>query len=109
MTFATRLRLLSGKIRRWYLCRFRPGYVRRQIARRRGECRKCGSCCALGYRCVFLNGANLCRIYDSRWRFITCVKFPIDERDIRDVRLAAGVDCGFYFAEDEGPDSGKSA
>jgi hypothetical protein len=87
--------ILGGKLRRAYLTAFRPGYVAAQERRRRGACRQCGNCCRLVHRCFFLTRDNLCRLY-GLWRPANCVRFPIDERDIRD----AGGTCGFYF-EDE--------
>jgi len=87
-------------MRRLWLCSFHRNYVKRQIALRKGECRQCGTCCDLGFRCVFLKHDGLCRIYHSRFRPVPCVEFPIDPRDIADVRLAAGRECGYRF---EGP------
>ena len=75
-------RLLWGKVRRFWLAHFRPGYVRRQASRRRGRCARCGGCCSLGLRCPWLSGTNHCTIYERRP--IQCRLFPIDERDLRD-------------------------
>jgi hypothetical protein len=83
---------LGGKVRRRYLTLFRKEYVRHQAARRRGECRQCGACCRLVWRCPFLTAENRCRIY-GRTRHPNCVAFPIDDRDLRDVH---GV-CGHSF------------
>ena len=44
---------LAGQARRQVLCRLRPGYIERQQARRRGDCRQCGACCHLTFRCPF--------------------------------------------------------
>src|SRR4051794_7280557 len=35
------LELAWGSLRRWYLRKFRPGYVRRTLALRRGDCPNC--------------------------------------------------------------------
>jgi len=80
-----------GKARRYYLSHFRPGYVRRMRALRRGECRRCGQCCSLFFRCPFLQEGNQCTIYERR--FQQCRDFPIDERDISGPHIA----CGFRF------------
>jgi len=96
-----RLRLLWGKVRRLGLAVFRPGYVRRSIARRRGECRRCGACCQLGYRCQFLVGAGdvaECRFH--KLRPANCRLFPIDERDLADRALVApDTECGYCFED----------
>jgi len=96
-----RLKLLLGRPRRLFLNVFRPGYVRRQLARRRGQCHRCGTCCNLGLRCPSLefdgDGQAGCAIYDRR-RSPNCRTFPIDERDLadRDV-LSPHKPCGFWF------------
>ena len=82
---------LRGKLRRIYLTTFRAGYVREQNRRRKGECRQCGSCCRLLFRCFSLTPDDLCRTYSRR--SAVCSTFPIDERDLRDV----GPHCGYYF------------
>lgn len=80
-----------GKVRRLYLTTFRPDYVRKQIEKRKGECRQCGSCCRLVFHCFYLTTEDLCRTYSSRCS--VCSTFPIDERDLRDV----GPHCGYSF------------
>jgi hypothetical protein len=84
---------LRGKLRRIYLTTFRPGYVREQIKKRKGECRQCGSCCRLVFRCFYLTPDALCRTYGHR--SAVCCTFPIDERDRQDV----GPHCGYYFED----------
>jgi len=80
-----------GKVRRFYLCHFRKGYVERMRALRRGECRRCGECCTIMFRCPHLEGRNECTVYERR--ALQCRMFPIDERDLRG-RFSS---CGFYF------------
>jgi len=82
----------AGKFRRLYLTAFRPGYVRAQNQRRSGRCNQCGACCRLVHRCVFLRRNNRCLIYGEK-RPAACRFFPIDWRDLRDVRGS----CGFHF------------
>ncbi len=95
---------LAGQVRRQYLCRLRPGYVTRTRTRRRGECRQCGSCCQLTFRCPFWQDDGLCSHYDRRTR--TCRDFPVDARDLRLTR----VPCGYWFeTEPEDADGADTA
>lgn len=96
-------RQVRGKIRRFFLSNFRPGYVRRQLALRHGDCKQCGVCCGLGNTCPVLHGARHCLIYNG-WRPRACRLFPIDRRDLADVE-AAGGHCSYSFA----PDSASQA
>jgi hypothetical protein len=89
--------LLAGKVRRQFLVAFRPAYVARKAAERRGECSQCGSCCVLACRCPFLNRQQLCTVYHSVLRPRVCVVFPLDERDLRDVYVSSGRVCGYHF------------
>ncbi len=95
---------LVGQVRRQYLCRLRPGHVRRARQHRRGECRQCGGCCHLTFRCPFWQTDGLCRIYERRTR--TCRDFPVDALDLRLTR----VPCGYWFEpESEAADRADSA
>lgn len=92
-----RLKLVWGTVRRYYLTHFRQDYVENQITeKRKGECRRCGDCCRLGFVCPFLTDENHCERYESR--AIQCRKFPIDQRDIDEV-----PDCGHYFEPEPEP------
>jgi hypothetical protein len=86
---------VRGKLRRQWLVNFRPDYVRRQLARRQGECRQCGVCCALGNTCPMLHSQRHCLIYHG-YRPKSCCVFPVDERDLLDVKAAGGT-CGYVF------------
>jgi Fe-S-cluster containining protein len=77
--------------------KFRRDYVLSSRQRRRGECRRCGTCCRVFAKCTFLSG-NTCRIYGIR--FDQCRAFPIDTSDIELVRDMGG-ECGFWFEEGE--------
>ena len=85
------MRQAWGKVRRFYLSHFVPGYVEKQLKLRRGECRRCGACCTLLFRCPHLRGANECGTYQRR--YLQCRLFPIDERDLAEVEGR----CGFWF------------
>ena len=79
-----------GKLRRFYLTRLRKHYVRQMRRQRRGSCRQCASCCAVMFRCPYING-NKCMIYEDR--FEQCTNFPIDERDL----VFREKVCGYSF------------
>ena len=108
LTVRHRLRLLWGKVRRLGLGVFRRRHVRESLARRRGECVRCGACCVLGIRCPSLrsNGRGTeCRIH--RLRPMNCRLFPIDERDLADRALIRpDVPCGFHF-DGQQPEQGR--
>lgn len=100
-----RIQLGWGKLRRQYLILFRPGYVRRSLAQRRGHCNRSGACCRLMYSCAFLKrdgGVGACGVYPVRPE--VCSLFPIDERDLRDRDLLMpDHPCGFFFVTDGKP------
>ncbi len=96
-----RLKLLWGRPRRLFLNLFRPGYVRANLARRQGECRRCGACCQMGLYCRHLKyGADAlseCVRY-TKWRTSNCRNFPMDERDLAERDLVApDTPCGYTF------------
>ena len=86
---------LMGKFRRFYLVYFREGYVKRQLALRKGECHQCARCCSFVFACPMLTRQRLCRIY-NKVRLEMCKSFPIDQRDIDEVALCGGT-CGYRF------------
>ncbi len=65
------------------------------LARRQGECDRCGDCCKILFRCPFLtqdaDGNSLCRIYE--YRFTQCRHYPIQPRDLTEVSR-----CSYTFA-----------
>lgn len=101
-TLRIRLILLRGVVRRFFLYTFNRPYVERSIARRKGECVRCGACCHLiANKCGALDlraDGSSCRLY-KHYRMPNCRIFPIDERDIADRNLVAPPDrpCGFHF------------
>ena len=78
---------LVGKVRRFGLTIFQPKETERLLAKRDGDCDRCGLCCRIVFRCPWLkdhgDGSSSCTIYDRRPT--QCAKFPIDPRDLRDV------------------------
>ena len=91
-----------GKARRFYLIRFRSAHVAHWQRRRRGECVRCGGCCAIMFRCPHLKHDNVCKVYEHRFR--QCGHFPIDPRDLRYLHTK----CGFWFESEEGASHGAS-
>jgi hypothetical protein len=83
------------KWRRFYLGNFKPDYIKKSIAAtRQGECKRCGLCCQLIYRCPFLgkdvDNLPYCRVYGDL-RPANCRNYPFDAID-------SEVDeCGFSF------------
>ena len=106
--------LIRGKLRRIYLCFLHMDYVQESHAQRHGQCRRCGRCCFMVFRCPFYHleeGVPACRIHETKPR--VCRLFPIDERDLRDRDLMApDIPCGYVFNQDEAsvaPNSARSS
>lgn len=80
--------MLDGWIRRrivWYLQRKE---VMKWLAKREGECARCGKCCN---PCPALDKKNKrCRIYGIRPAI--CKEFPLTPDDIKNIKK-----CGFNF------------
>ena len=57
------------------------------LAKRRGECNRCGACCKILFRCPFLGtdaeGQYTCRIYEKR--FAQCRLYPLHAADLREL------------------------
>ena len=92
-----RARQVRGKLRRFVQIRFRRDEVIESLALRRGDCNRCGACCEILFKCPFLkkhtDGTTSCGIYEDRPS--QCRLFPIDQRDLAEVRGT----CSFYFIE----------
>ena len=90
-----------GTPRRLYYNWFRAEYVQRSLAMRQGDCNRCGLCCQLVVKCVFLryeNGLASCARYNTRPA--NCSQFPIDQSDIDEVnRIAPHAPCGYSFPD----------
>lgn len=84
-----------GKLKRFLLVYFNKEYVRRQLSTRQGTCRQCGACCKLLFTCPMLTKQDRCLVYGT-CRPHACRVFPIDQRDIEEVKLC-GVQCGYHF------------
>ena len=92
-----RARQAQGKLRRFVRANFRKDEVIASLALRQGECNRCGACCEILFKCPFLkkhrDGTTTCGIYEDRPN--QCRLFPIEKRDIEEVRGT----CSFYFIE----------
>lgn len=82
-----------SKLRRFWLVAARPGYVRKSLELREGECRQCGYCCSIAFRCPQYTGDS-CAIHGRHYR--QCKAFPIDRRDAELIRRLGG-ECGYSF------------
>ena len=88
---------LRGKTRRFV----QASILRRDpaplLARREGECNRCGACCKILFKCPFLasegEGQYTCRIYDKR--FAQCRLFPLHATELREVE----GQCSYTFAK----------
>ena len=92
-----RARQAQGKVRRFVSANFRKEEVVASLALRRGECNRCGACCEILFKCPFLkkhgDGTTTCGVYEDRPN--QCRLFPIEKRDLEEVRGS----CSFYFIE----------
>jgi hypothetical protein len=92
-----RARQAQGKLRRFVQIRFKQDEVIEALLLRRGDCNRCGACCEILFKCPFLkkhgDGTTTCGIYEDRPS--QCRLFPIERRDIEEVRGT----CSFYFIE----------
>ena len=90
----TRALQLQGKIRRFIRSNVYTRDNDALLAKRRGECTRCGACCKILVRCPFLeeqDGEYSCQIYGEH--FAQCRIFPLTEKDLREI----DEDCGYYF------------
>jgi uncharacterized protein len=100
-----RARQAAGKIRRFFRASIYTAKNEELLARRRGECTRCGACCKILLRCPFLiekpeNPAGeiySCKIYGSR--FGQCRLYPIVPKDLLEVE----EDCGYTFVDPAAP------
>jgi len=87
-----RLSRVKGLVRRAVLNIFKKSYVEKQLRRRKGECKQCGKCCTLAFKCPFLTKSGKCFIYNI-CRPRQCKTFPLDKRDLEEI----DGECGYYF------------
>jgi uncharacterized protein len=87
-----------GKVRRFVQASILREDTAPLLAKRQGECNRCGACCKILFRCPFLGtdaeGQYTCRIYDKR--FAQCRLFPLHFEDLREL----GEQCSYTFTSD---------
>jgi Fe-S-cluster containining protein len=88
---------LRGKLRRYVQANVLKQDTEALLAKRQGECNRCGACCKILFRCPFLgtdaSGQYTCQIYDNR--FAQCRLFPLHAADLREVS-----ECSFTFVSE---------
>ncbi len=86
---------LRGKTRRFVQASLLREDAQPLLARRHGDCNRCGACCKIAFRCVFLKtdqqGNSSCRIYGLR--FTQCRLFPLHAEDL----LGLEGQCSYTF------------
>ena len=86
---------LKGKVRRFIQAKLIKQDNEALLAKRQGECNRCGACCKILFRCPFLGtddkGEYTCTIYEKR--FAQCRLFPLHARDL----LELEEQCSYTF------------
>jgi hypothetical protein len=92
---------VRGKVRRFVQSSILRENTDALLARRKGECNRCGACCKILFQCPFLGtdaeGQYTCKIYDKR--FAQCRLFPLHARDL----LELGEECSYSFEAEVEP------
>jgi uncharacterized protein len=87
MDVALKTLQLRGKLRRFAQAKFKRQDTDALLAKRTGECNRCGACCKILFKCPFLGtdaeGQYTCTIYEKR--FAQCRLFPLHAADLREV------------------------
>ncbi len=92
---------LRGKTRRFVQSTLLRQDPEPLLAKRRGECNRCGACCKILFRCPFLgtdaDGQYTCRIYEKR--FAQCRLYPLHAADLRELE----GQCSYTFEAEPAP------
>ena len=99
--FQFRTRQAAGKVRRFIRANIYTEENETLLAKRDGECTRCGACCKILFKCPFLieqhsieAGTNLiytCGIYGEH--FNQCRIFPLAPQDLEEI----DEPCGYTF------------
>lgn len=77
--------MFGGKFRRFFQSHFLKSFVKSQHNKRLGQCKRCGKCCKILYKCPFLvelkDGSTQCKVYKKRP--LQCRTYPITEKDLK--------------------------
>jgi uncharacterized protein len=92
-----RARQVAGKIRRFFRANVYTAKNEELLARRQGECNRCGACCKILVRCPFLieeqPNEYKCGIYGEH--FNQCRIFPLVPQDLLEIEES----CTYTFAD----------
>jgi Fe-S-cluster containining protein len=95
--FALMTLQVGGKVRRFVQATVLKQDTDALLAKRQGECNRCGACCKILFKCPFLDtdadGQYTCRIYDKR--FAQCRLYPLHAKDLLELQ----GQCSYTFAE----------
>jgi hypothetical protein len=94
-----RAKQAKGKVRRFFRANLYTRENDALLARRQGECTRCGACCKILYKCPFLiedaapDGAvqYSCAIYGDHYN--QCRIFPLVPKDLEEIEEP----CGYTF------------
>ena len=97
---------LRGKVRRFAQATFERQDTEALLAKRQGDCNRCGACCRILFKCPFLGsdaeGQYTCRIYDER--FSQCRLYPLHAADLRELE----EQCSYTFETEQSlPEPGR--
>lgn len=96
---------LKGKLRRFVQSSVLREDVQPLLAKREGDCNRCGACCKILFRCPFLgtdaDGQYTCKIYQSR--FAQCRLYPLRPEDLREVEQ-----CSYTFVAEPAVEPGAA-
>ena len=92
-----RARQVAGKVRRFFRANIYTARNDELLAKRRGECTRCGACCKILVRCPFLieepGPSYKCAIYGEH--FNQCRIYPLVPQDLQEIEEP----CGYTFVE----------
>ncbi|OGS20424.1 MAG: hypothetical protein A2252_10320 [Elusimicrobia bacterium RIFOXYA2_FULL_39_19] len=82
------------KIRRHFKVYLTKKYFEKHKEKKTGNCKRCGNCCKIWYKCPFLEFKSkeaTCKIY--KHRPAVCRIFPLNRKDLEEI----STKCGFHF------------